>query len=146
MLVLAVGTLGELPLPLERKIELAFHAILRHELFHFAADCMAANWELSLGMPVYWPAKAKLCNATNYIELEEALANAHSCEDTGIRIADLARSVQLNGLGFQKWKPGGPDSYSVNVDGNYRVHLRRDRSGYSWFAETIGDHKSMGHG
>ena len=86
MLVLAVGTLGELPLPLERKIELAFHAILRHELFHFAADCMAANWELSLGMPVYWPAKAKLCNATNYIELEEALANAHSCENTGIRI------------------------------------------------------------
>lgn len=59
--------------PLERKLEISFHAILRHELFHFAADCMAANWELSTGKSVYWWAKAE----GDHTELEEALANAY---------------------------------------------------------------------
>jgi hypothetical protein len=44
---------------LERRLEIAFHAILRHELFHFATDCMAANWELATNMPVYWYAKCE---------------------------------------------------------------------------------------
>ena len=62
------------------------------------------------------------------------------------RKADLARSVSLSSLGFQRWKPGGADCYSVRVDGNYRAHLRRDSANGSWIAEAIGDHKSMGHG
>jgi hypothetical protein len=62
------------------------------------------------------------------------------------RKVDLARSVHLNGVGFQRWKPGGTDCYSVRLDGNFRVHLKRDGMKNCWIAEQIGDHKSMGHG
>jgi hypothetical protein len=75
LLQFAGRALAALPLPPARMIEIAFHAILRHELFHFATDCMVANWELSLGIPVFWPAKKRL--GKPYIELEEALANAY---------------------------------------------------------------------
>jgi hypothetical protein len=77
VLVLAAGVLANLPVPAERKLELAFHAILRHELFHFATDCMVANWELTTGQAVYWTAKDALRNANGYVEKEEALANAY---------------------------------------------------------------------
>jgi hypothetical protein len=270
---LALGALDNLGLSIKRKLEITFHAVLRHELFHFAVDCMVANWELTLGIPVYWTGKTRLRNAAGYIELEEALANAYmlrglrypvriladsrgalqamidfcvrqpsgysegpllaisrnsyatGCrklsasfqdarvlpdgldtlifypdiiridwrrcpiivhdrlgllESLGIGISlfdaiptivesptfvrglrkldtriqrkwqrrkdDLARCVQLKGNGFQQWERGGSDCYSVNVDGNYRVHLRRDRESDTWIAESIGDHKSMGHG
>lgn len=46
---LVLGALLGCDMPLERKFEVAFQAILRHELFHFEADCMAANWELATG-------------------------------------------------------------------------------------------------
>jgi hypothetical protein len=66
-----------LGLPVERMCELAFHAILRHELFHFNVDCMAANWEMATGVPVYWRGKDQYRNGDGYVELEEALANAY---------------------------------------------------------------------
>jgi hypothetical protein len=247
---------------------------------HFSSpsgDCMAANWELALRIPIFWNAKAKLRNASQYVELEEALANAYmlrgfrysariladnqgaltalqvfcsdqppgyrdgltfaksrvsyiaGCRDLSVKFqhasaqfpvptpaldtlifypdviridwrrcpiivhdrfkilqtlgigvslfetisrivetpkflselakldgrieriwqrrkADLARSVQLKSLGFQRWERGGLGCYSVNVDGNYRVHIRHDNHFNSWAAENIGDHKSMGHG
>lgn len=77
ILYLAIGALAGLSVDVERKIELAFHAILRHELFHFATDCMTANWELATAREVYWKAKAARRNASGYVELEEALANAY---------------------------------------------------------------------
>ena len=73
---LALTFLNPLELPLGRKLELAFQAILRHELFHFEADCMIANWELTAGVEVYWSSR-KHRNTNGYIELEEALANAY---------------------------------------------------------------------
>lgn len=73
---LALQFLDSLALPLARKLELAFHAILRHELYHFEADCMIANWELTNGTETYWSSR-KHRNAEGYIELEEALANAY---------------------------------------------------------------------
>jgi hypothetical protein len=73
---LALNFLKTLELPLGRKLELAFHAILRHELVHFEADCMIANWELTAGVEVYWSSR-KHRNTNGYIELEEALANAY---------------------------------------------------------------------
>lgn len=73
---LAVQFLGEVRVPLERKLELAFHAILRHELFHFEAECMISTWELATGVEVYWSSR-KYRNAAGYIELEEGLANAY---------------------------------------------------------------------
>ena len=62
------------------------------------------------------------------------------------RKAVLARSVDLKSLGFQRWRPGGPECYSVRLDGSYRVHLRRDPRTDTWCAESVGDHKAMGHG
>jgi hypothetical protein len=73
---LAVAAFADFDLPFERKLEIAYHAILRHELFHFEADCMAANWELSLGIPVYrWV--RDICEESDCRELEEGLANAY---------------------------------------------------------------------
>jgi len=284
ILAFALHAFAEVDLPVERKISLAYHAILRHELFHFNVDCMAANWELTTGAAVFWNAQEKYRNADGYMELEEALANAYMlrgfkhppralgnaagaykaakafCErqpagyrdamqylktrgsyggldsyfdacselsvayqhsstplwspleqaldalifypdliridwtrcpifildehdlrgtlgigvsyfhaicnieetanfsralrklDRSIRkrwqtsVDKLAVSTTLSGLGFKPWKPVGPDWYSVNVGGNYRAHLRYDRSESRWFAEEIGNHKEMGHG
>jgi hypothetical protein len=274
LLAFALDIFAQAPMPLERKLEVAFHAILGHELFHFETDCMAANWELSNGRAVYWPGREEPWHR----ELEEGLANAYllrgfrypegalrgtvgcyralsdffarqppgyrdgpryaksragyvsGCRDLSYvlqvggsnhqevdpdaldtllfypdpfridwrrcpilihdklgllqtlgvdvsffeaiacitesqpflkalaklgatyaakwqrRKADLARSINLNGLGFQRWKPGGSDCYSVRLDGNFRVHLRRNATKDAWIAEQIGDHKSMGHG
>ena len=273
LIVFALQAFEGVSATLERRLEIAFYAILRHELFHFETDCMAANWELATGKEVYWRGRVDW-----HKELEEALANAYmlrgfrhpegnlrdargsyqalkdfcelqpsgyrdgpkyarsrlsyadGCRDlsfvfrcfsedewtidsdaldtliffpnpfridwkrcpiiihdrigiiealgidlsffetiTGIvelrsflraigklgsrieaiwvrRKTDLARSVNLTALGFEKWKPGGRDCYSVRLNGNYRVHLRRDIERNCWIAENIGDHKSMGHG
>jgi hypothetical protein len=73
---MALEFLQDVRTPFERKIELAFHAVLRHELFHFEVDCMIANWELATGVEVYWSSR-KYRNAAGYIELEEGLANAY---------------------------------------------------------------------
>jgi len=62
---------------LAKKLQYAAHAILRHESFHFAVECMAANWELAKGAACYIPATEKLRGKNGYIEDEEALANAY---------------------------------------------------------------------
>jgi plasmid maintenance system killer protein len=64
----------------------------------------------------------------------------------GTRKKDLARSTALKSLDFKQWNMNGRDVYSVRVDGNYRVHLRYDGQDAVWYAESIGNHKSMGHG
>uniref|UniRef100_A1UB30 Uncharacterized protein n=1 Tax=Mycobacterium sp. (strain KMS) TaxID=189918 RepID=A1UB30_MYCSK len=76
VLWLVLHALQGVQLTVERRIELAFHAILRHELFHFEADCMTANWELATGVEVYWKSRG-LRNNNGYIEQEEGLANAY---------------------------------------------------------------------
>lgn len=73
LIVFALQALEHTPLKLERKLEIAFYAVLRHELFHFEVDCMAANWELSTGKEVYWSGRIDW-----HKELEEALANAYT--------------------------------------------------------------------
>ena len=77
LFALALGALAEVALPFERKLEIAYQAILRHELFHFETDCMAANWELSLGIPVYRWVKEVCREGPGHRDLEEALANAY---------------------------------------------------------------------
>jgi hypothetical protein len=276
VLFMALAALAGVPVAWDRKLTYAFHAILRHELFHFAADCMTANWELAIGTDVYWKAKARYRNADGYVEREEALANAYmlrgfkhpsrrlansggafgalknycvlqpagyrdgpryaksrsnyvkGCRelsadyqgaaerwqvpealdtlllfpdpfridwrrcpiiffdrhdlarrlgvkvdfftsipaenitetpkfqkalgklDPGIRKlwpkrkALLAQSTSLSSLDFKQWKPGGPDAYSMRIDGNYRAHLHHDRD-ERWSAVGIGSHKDMGH-
>jgi hypothetical protein len=62
------------------------------------------------------------------------------------RKTDLARSLALTSLDFKEWKPGGPHTYSIRIDGNYRAHLHHDRQTDRWSATAIGPHKTMGHG
>lgn len=77
ILAFALQAFSGLDLSLQRKMELALHAILRHELFHFNVDCMIANWELATGAAVFWAAKERHRNADGYVPLEEGLANAY---------------------------------------------------------------------
>lgn len=77
ILAFAVHAFADVDLTLNRKVELAYHAILRHELFHFNVDCMIANWELATGVAVFWNAKERHRNANGYVPLEEGLANAY---------------------------------------------------------------------
>lgn len=76
LLWMTVRVFDNLPLPVDRKIELAFHTVLRHELFHFSTDCMIANWELASGHQVYW-ASRRSKNADGYLPFEEGVANAY---------------------------------------------------------------------
>jgi len=66
---LALSALGGLELTLERRLEIAFHSILRHELFHFEADCMAPNWELATRASVYWWAADEFRDTPGYKDL-----------------------------------------------------------------------------
>lgn len=91
-----------------RKLQYAGHAILRHEAFHFAVECMAANWELATGAACYVPAKAQLRGTAGYIEQEEALANAYMLR--GFRwvssITEGARATQSL-KSYIKMQPAG---------------------------------------
>ncbi|MEX3644269.1 hypothetical protein [Mycolicibacterium porcinum] len=77
ILAFTLHAFADLNLPLERKVQLAFHAILRHELFHFNVDCMTANWEMATGGTVFWAAKERHRSEHGYVALEEGLANAY---------------------------------------------------------------------
>ena len=284
--VLAKNHLTGTGLGLAERLEIALEAVLQHELFHFAVDCMAANFELASGSACYWDVKERFRNKAGYFELEEQQANAfmlRSIQVIGNKplrrkiIADLetfcakqpegysvgpyyARSrslfleecrwlashfwvanpdydktisqsglqssyaaaldtllfypsvvridrrhcpifildeagllsklgvnldyfgaitniietktfrkalqkldqrvvtlwerrksalgsdASLQSLDVKRWRPGGDGCFSVRVDGNYRVHLMRDRLADTWTAIKIGNHKEMGHG
>jgi hypothetical protein len=96
---------------LSRKLHYAIQAILRHETFHFAAECMAANWELVTGAPCYTKAVPKLKSAAGYIEHEEALANAYMLR--GFRWASSptrgAQATQALKTFIRKQPPGYRD-------------------------------------
>ncbi len=69
---------GDLSAPLETKAHLAFHAILNHELFHFATDYAIAQAELAHQEPWYVPAKKAFRDGNpKYCVEEEQLANAY---------------------------------------------------------------------
>lgn len=69
---------GELPIPLETKAHLAFHAALNHELFHFATDYAIAQAELDHQEPWYVPATTAFRMGTpSYCVEEERMANAY---------------------------------------------------------------------
>jgi hypothetical protein len=68
---------GPLSASLGTKVHLAFHAILNHELFHFAADYAIAQAELTHREPWVLPARrAFRAKSPRYCVLEEKLANA----------------------------------------------------------------------
>jgi mRNA-degrading endonuclease RelE of RelBE toxin-antitoxin system len=54
-----------------------------------------------------------------------------------------------NSQHIEKWKPGGPNMWSVRVGNQspaYRAHLKERGSGKPWLAEAVGRHDKMGHG
>ena len=54
-----------------------------------------------------------------------------------------------NSQHIEKWKPGGPNMWSVRVGNQspaYRAHLKERGSGEPWLAEAVGRHDKMGHG
>ena len=71
------GAFARLQVSRARRIELAFNAILRHELMHFAVDYMASQWELAIGMQCYWSSQRLRDSHYGYYLLEEKLANAY---------------------------------------------------------------------
>lgn len=72
------NALGGLSAPLVTKAHLAFHAILNHELFHFATDYTIAQAELAHQEPWYVPAKkAFRAGKPDYCVEEEQMANAY---------------------------------------------------------------------
>jgi hypothetical protein len=59
----------------------------------------------------------------------------------------LQQSTSLPGLDFKFWERRGNEPvYSVRLDKGYRAHLRYNRNEQRWYADAVGDHKSMGHG
>jgi hypothetical protein len=69
---------SSLSAPLTTKAQLAFHAILHHELFHFAVDYAVAQAELTHQDDWWLPAKTAFRRGTpNYCVIEEKLANAY---------------------------------------------------------------------
>lgn len=68
---------SDLPVSSETKVRLAFHAILQHELFHFATDCAIAQAELSQQQAWWVPAmRNRIARNAGYLDEEEKLANA----------------------------------------------------------------------
>src|SRR5262245_37786215 len=58
LLYMATQVFGRLKMDLESRIRIAFRALHQHELFHFAVDCMASQWEAFSGKPCHKPARA----------------------------------------------------------------------------------------
>ena len=59
------------------KFRIAFRAIHQHELFHFATEYMAGQWEALTEKPCWLPARQLKDTARGYILLEEECANTH---------------------------------------------------------------------
>jgi hypothetical protein len=71
--------MNDLNVSFSRKLELASYFLLRHELFHFAIEYMAAQVELICGEKCYLDANKKLKDRNaGYHLYEEALANAYA--------------------------------------------------------------------
>lgn len=138
VLWLAVNGLGGVPLSVERRVELAFHAILRHELFHFEADCMAANWEMATGVNVYWKSRGHR-NEAGYIELEEALANAYLLRGFKHPTRRLANNAGTYGAlkRFCEQQPAGYED-GPSYAASRRVYLEECRYLSGMFHEVSG--------
>jgi hypothetical protein len=97
-----------------RSILLAVHAIIRHELTHFAADYMAAQWELALGKPCYWPARSLKDPNLGYNVMEEKLANGHMLR--AFRYPSSATKAPNAYQALRRWTRTLPRGYSEGLE------------------------------
>lgn len=139
---------GGLSAPLATKTHLAFHAILNHELFHFATDYTIAQAELAQEEPWYVPAKQAFgaCEPGYCVE-EEQLANAYMLAafrsmKPALRVAGKQGALRA----FVASQPiGYRDSLEVRPphwDGLLEVLVRR----FGTFAKRSADHSFLWYG
>jgi hypothetical protein len=77
ILLFAIQVYRHLNCDLNKKLQLAFYSIMRHELCHFFVDYFSAQFELIVGRACYLPAAKNLKDQNlGYNLLEEQLANA----------------------------------------------------------------------
>jgi len=97
-------------------IQIAYQAILRHELFHFKIEQWALIFELATGKPYYLPYLAYVYLPTIYDDndnnLEEALANTSILLSTKIKALAKKIDVDIN-RGLQ-------DVFLIGQGPNYR--------------------------
>jgi hypothetical protein len=112
---------------ISRKFRYATHAILRHETFHFAAECMAANWELAIGAACYVKAQSILRSSAGYIEHEEALANGYMLRGFRWESAATRGSLAAGALAdFTRRMPPGYNEGSRYIAANNYTEGCRD--------------------
>lgn len=101
--------LSDLPVSFVTKTHLAFHAILNHELFHFATDFAVGQAELVHQEPWWVPAmRAVKASQPGYCVLEEQLANAYMLKafrtmKPGLRVPGKQKALRE----FTRMQPEG---------------------------------------
>lgn len=103
------GAFSGLSAPILTKAHLAFHAILNHELFHFATEYAIAQAELAHQEPWYVPAKVAFrAGHPTYCVEEEQLANAYMLSSfRTMKPALRVRGKQAALRGYVKLQPEG---------------------------------------
>ncbi len=109
ILYLMVHVFGNLQTDFWTKFKLAFRALHQHELFHFATDYMAAQWECITSKPCKLPADKVLKQPLGYFELEEELANAQML--FSVRYAKRSFSVSGKSQALKGFVARQPEGY-----------------------------------
>jgi hypothetical protein len=132
---LAERTLKSLRVAHVRKLEIAFEALLHHESMHFAIDRNVAAWEVISGAPLHGHVPDRL-KTHGYIQVEEAVANAHKLREMG-----KARSASCMSA-LDDWVAASPKGYcdaSDYVDsGDFQLGLEECIKTYTseWWVIT----------
>ena len=130
----------DLPASLETKLHLAFHAILNHELFHFATDYAIAQSELA-HLDRWWvPTTLAFAKETPpYFTQEEKLANAYMLKTFRAMKPELrVRGKQAALRNFTlKQPPGYKDGVLVEREG-WSHNLQELAHAYVFFSDKGG--------
>lgn len=101
--------LRRLRYPKQRKLEIAFNALLHHESIHYAVDRNVAAWELILGIKLHGDVPDRL-KTLGYIQVEEAVANAHKLREMKNHYSEAcARALET-------WVGNSPKGYRDAFD------------------------------
>jgi hypothetical protein len=106
---------GGLGTSLATKLHLAFHAILHHELFHFATEYAIAQAEMTHDEAWYVPAKNGMrAKSPGYCAVEEQLANASML--SAFRTAKPALRVPGKQAALQAFVSRQPEGYRDGLE------------------------------
>lgn len=117
VLYLANNFLNACGAPLNYRILAAFHAILSHELFHFATDYMVSQLELFTEEVIWKNAKEfHKNNSPNYCLNEEKMANAYVLK--AMRSAKPALRFKGKQQALKRFVELQPDGYRQSLEVN----------------------------